>query len=393
VLNTVRCADPPLPVEAEHGGPKPRSFPIALLLLGIAVVGGLTVRDAGPGWSRIFFRPLPLRTLNGCAACFVALVLSVVLHELGHLAASLALGFEVTGASIGPFRVSRLHGCWMLQVLWRRFFRGSVTAIPRNQHNWRPRMLIAVAAGPIATGLTAAAAWAVALRTPVSFADGLFAALLQINVLLFVLGFVPTPAHAPQANDARLFLVLFRFDGTARNILLYHVLTMLRIEGRRPREYPEWIVRRIAVAGAQPAMQAAFAHAIADWAVDRGDLITAAAWNERLGRITANCPVNLCYTALAHSACLDIMLQGKLQSAEAKLARVPSKLLAPKWLKYRSLAVGKLATRDGSEALANIRRAQFHQPIRNLPYFAYERLLLNVLRSLAIEAQNLAAHS
>jgi hypothetical protein len=388
----VPCVDPPVPTSDAPPQRTRSAFASVIALFTSAVALGLIARATQPGWSAVVFRRLPLQTIDGWAACFVALVSSVALHECGHLAAALALRFEVTAMSLGPFRVSRLHGDWTLQVMWRRFFLASVSATPRSQSNWRANMLLVVAAGPFATGVAVLAAYLVAARLPVGAVDGFWDAALQMNLFFFLLGLIPSRAAALQANDARLFLVLLRFDEEARSILLYHLLTHFRLEGRRPRHYPEWVVRRLAVAEAGLPMQAAFAHAVADWALDCGDLPSAVAWTRRLGEITAACDPLLCYTALAHSACLDLILLNDSNGATQKLACVPEKFLSPKWFRYRSLAVQDLTRRGIREALGNLCRAEFYRPAARLPYFEYEQLLITLLRSFGRELSRSGAY-
>ncbi len=343
----------------------------------------LLAGSVGPIWVRTVFRPLHLNTAEGAAGCFVALVGAVVWHEFGHFIAAWLLRFDVTGISLGPFRVARLHGHWTLQIQLRRFFQGSVAAVPRSQAGWRTKMLIVVAAGPFATAVFACGASYVIASHNAASPAGFWEAALQINTALLLLGLIPTLPGADQASDARLFLVLLRYDADARCVLLYHVLMQMRIEGRRPRHYPEWVVRRMAVAEPRPAMRAAFAHAIADWALDRGELATAIAWNGHLAEVAAGCDPKQCYSALAHSACLDVVLKNDIFTAATKLERVPIRLVSPKWFHFRSRAVKDLTRRNLDGTLKNLARAEAHKPAARLPYFEYERLLLQVLRQTA----------
>lgn len=384
--------DPPIPSLAEDEGVAQPAIP-ALALLSTVVIAAVVAGGLGPLWIRVVFRPLHLATLNGLSAGFVALVASIAFHEFGHFAAAWWLAFDVTGVSLGPFRISRLHRRWTLQLIWRRFFLGSVTAVPKSQLNWRKNMLIVVTAGPVATLVFAAASFLLIASGRPAFSTGFWQAALQINSVLTLLCLVPGPAKANQVSDARLFLMLWRFDAAARAVLLYQVLTSVRIEGRRPREFPEWIIRRMAVAEARPAMRVAFAHAIADWALDRGDFDTASAWNKHLGAVAANCDPELCYSALAHSACLDTVFHHDLASAGTKLRRVPMRMVAPKWLRHRSIAVFDLVNRDSGGALANLILAEFYRPAVRLPYFEYEEFLVQVLRQIARDLARLPEHS
>lgn len=380
---TAPAIDPPLPaaLPEETSAPKSRPGP-ALWAVVILSITALAWVSRYPLLSPIY-RPLHLNHWRGILECLAALFASVVVHEGGHLTAALFLRFDVTGASIGPVRISRLHGRWWVHFSWRRLFLGSVTATPRSQIKWRQQMLIVVVAGPLATILFVCTLFL--LVTSGRVQSDFWEAALQINIELCLLFLVPGPAAAVQVSDTRLILMLLRFDADARCLLLYQVLTQMRIEGRRPRHYPEWIMRRLAIAGARRPMLAAFAHAIADWALDRGDLQTAAAWNEQLAVAAKDCDPKLCYSALAHSACLDLVLHQDVTRAAAKLSRVPFGLLSPRWLRYRSLAVRDLAAGNVAAAAAKLAAAERRWPRPRLPYFEYERMLAAVLRCLSRE--------
>lgn len=373
--------DPPLPDAVSPRSSRRGAF-LTFLLLDCAVIAGHVAGKFAPLWIREVFRPLRLDLLNGIATCFVAFVASVAIHEFGHYVAARLVGFEVTGFSLGPLRLTRAQGQWSAHLLWRRFFQGAVMAVPKSQAKWRSKMFVVVAAGPLATALLALSAFSLIRSGDPAFVGGFWQAVLQINTVLSLLALIPGSPNAEQVSDTRLLLMIIRFNAQARSVLLYQVLTHVRLEGARPRDYPEWIIRRAAVAEGRLALQAAFAQSVADWALDRGDWPTAEAWSKRLSAVVDECKPRLCYTALAHGACLDLVLRNDMAAAQRKIERTPVGLLAPRSFRFRSQAILAFVRGEREEGMALLDRAELSLSGRKLPCSQYELLMIGVLRSL-----------
>jgi hypothetical protein len=357
-----------------------------LLAAGIGI--GLALSLLGPAWVQILLNSTAVNHVDGLVALFAALAAAILLHEAGHLAAALVLDFDVLGGSLGPLRGIRLHSRWSLQFSGS-LFSGSVIAIPRrNDATWRTRMLAVVAAGPVATFLTGiGSAWLLVLLGDSSLIRTRFlSALVELNFFLFVLGLFPNAPAARMKNDARLFYSLLRNTPEARQILLYHLVTQLQIAGVRPREYPEPIIMKLAQASGTPEMCLVYANAIALWAFDRDDFISADAWDKRALDLSDFCSVKLQNFTAATSACLDVILRDDLRTAASKFADIQLQMLAPRWLRHRSKAAYWLTLGNIPETLAEIARAQYSFPNR-LPYYDFERMLLGRLHRIAIKTQ------
>lgn len=82
---------------------------------------------------------------------------TVVIHELGHLAAAAAIGARILGVSFGFLHVERrrfgvrLHWRW-----WRSEASGMAFAVPDFRRSVRRQMLVYAAGGPLANVLAAA---------------------------------------------------------------------------------------------------------------------------------------------------------------------------------------------------------------------------------------------
>jgi hypothetical protein len=380
--------DPPLPPlskKLEKGPAKPK-FSWHLLLMAVAI--GIAAKLVGPSWVRMLFQGVRLETFSAFTAFTAAFVAGIVLHEAGHFLAGVLLDFEFIGASLGPIRAAYFHGRWTFQ-LSGSLFSGSISAIPRNDHAWRKRMLLVVAAGPAATLLSGVASGLLLFNgTPGDWMRCFLLSLTQLSFFLFFLGLIPNGNKAQVRNDARLFSSLFHNNVEAQEILLYHLVTQLGVAGMRPRDYPERLIRKLAVARSRPDMSLIYAHTITMWAIDRGEMQTAEAWEQRTVELCEKCDLRLQNLTLARSAFFDVLFRDKLALARCKFAEVNLDILSPRDFMHRAKAAYQLAAGNIEEALAEVHRARFYFP-KHLPYYDFERSLLSRLHRKTIEVAEL----
>lgn len=381
------CVNPPLPCSytaRDEAREKPLS---SLNFLLAALAMGIALKLFGPSGVRALFATLRPDSVSDISALFTAFGASIVLHEAGHLIAALLLDFEILGGSLGPFRATRLHGKWTLRFSKRAPACGSVSAIPRNNHSWRLRMLLVVAAGPAATLLTGIAAWSMLPdHAAHAWASAFLGALTQFSFFIFVLGLIPNRPTARTRNDANLFSSLWRNTPEAQEILLYHLITQMQIAGLRPRDYPEHIIHQIAAAQGRPEARLLYANTIVLWAIDGGDVATADAWDRRALELSECCELRLQNLTLAKSACFDVLFRKDLMAGKRKFEEVEFGTVTPDWFRHRAQAAQCIATGNVSGALAEIRRAESLFPKR-LPCYEFEKMLLEVLQRLALEVQ------
>jgi hypothetical protein len=208
----------------------------------------------------------------------------------------------------------------------------------------------------------------------------------QLCGFIFVLGLIPNSRSARVRNDARLLSVLRRDSQEARDILLYHVLTQLDLAGTRPRDYPGELMRELAQTQGRPELMLFSAHKIVLWALDRGQLSTATAWDQRCLELSeAVQPVSR-NLALASSACLDVLVRNRPLDARHKFAQIDWQTLSPSWLMHRSRAAYYLAMGNVPECLAEVSRAQYSFP-KHLAIYAFERSLLSQLHKKALNVR------
>ncbi len=239
----VGVVDPPVP----RIGPFPpaRSSYGSLLVFGVALMFVFAARLFGPAWAKTIFAEASLARTSDALSLIAAFFASILLHELGHLTAALALGFDVLALNLGPLRYSRNDGEWSLQWKAYGWWSASVAAVPAYKQKgdadrWRRDMLLVIAAGPAATFLAIivpvylllASGPAVSGRTAVAY-------LAELNAVLFLLALIPNGPQANVRNDASLISALVSDGPEGREILLYQMLVQLTLQGFRPCYYPE----------------------------------------------------------------------------------------------------------------------------------------------------------
>lgn len=356
------------------------------MLLAVAI--GIAAKLFGPSWARMLFQGVRIETVSALSAFAAAFGVGIILHEAGHLLAGVLLNFELIGASLGPVRAAHFHGKWTFQ-LSGTLLSGSISAIPRNNHAWRKRMLLVVAAGPAATLLTGVVAGLLLSNGSFDVWMRCFlASLTQLSFFLFFLGLIPNGSKAQVRNDARLCYSLFRNSVEAQEILLYHLITQLGVAGMRPRDYPERLIRKLAAARSRPDMSLVYAHTIIMWAIDRGEMQTAEAWEQRAMELCERCDLRLQNLTLARSAFFDVLFRNRLALARYKFAEVNLEVLSPPYFMHRTRAAYQLAEGNIDEALAEVHRATFRFP-KHLPYYDFERMLLGQLHRKTIEVAEL----
>ncbi len=355
------------PVLASESGAKRAPGQVLALtgLLGAGfLLGGILSSIASPSVAALF-QPVAVTTLSGWAALLLASIAALVLHETGHLLASLACRFEVLTISIGPLRLSQGQLGWTSHINKTRLFTGSVVAIPRTNESWRERMLLVVAAGPGATLLTAlAAACPIYTHMANGWMLSLLTAFVQISFFIFVLGLLPNSPKSRVQNDATLFLILWQDGKAANEIFLYHLVLQLQMAGLEPRHFPLWLVELMAGFQGRPDFMILYADMLATWAFDRGDFANGNAWDARALQLSARGSLASRNASLANSACFDLVFRNDRESAKNKLAAIQVETILSPTLKHRTIAARNLALGQIARTLAEVASARYFLPTK-----------------------------
>ncbi len=361
---------------------KRRDLAFSLFLLLLAVAFLWLCRTASPQPIRHFFGQAPFENPLDFLLLCAAVLCAMFLHEAGHLLASLLLQFEILGGVIGPLQIQILAEDVKVSWSWTTLFGASISAVPRSLDHWRPAMLAVICAGPAVTLATGIAA---ATGHPGGHPAAVFQIyFVQVSILLFVLGLIPSPRHARRHNDARLLFDLLRRNAGAEELELKVRLKLLVLNGVRPQDYPVVLLYCLANFRGRPEAEALFAQALSQWAIDAEEIELADAWDRRALALAQQCAAPLRNSALAASACFDVLFRDDPEAARSKFDQVDCDALFPTCFAHRARAARQIARGRPGRAPAHVLRAQYALP-RGNTHFELERELLAKLHFLAME--------
>ncbi len=368
---------------------KPIAQVFHLFLLAVALVLGACLQAAGPAWSRAIFEHVKPGTILGFAALLLALLFSVLVHELGHFSAALFLNYRILGFAAGPFRCETQHGKTIFRYLQGNWFNCSISAVARDLRNcWRLRTMSVIAAGPVLTLslLIVSLSLVIPLNAsvvPLNWVGQFWNACAEVNFFLFLLGLMPNGRFAPVRNDAALFLALKRNGTDALDMFRCHQAIDLALNGMRPQDYPPSFIVELSSFSGRSYTNLMAARRIVEWAIDSGDLATAGTWDQYALSAGEKCGGDEANRALAESACFDVLFRSDLRSARHRFAQVDFDSLFPPAFAERAKAARLIACDLPQRASKHILQGQYELPA-GIPYYEYERMLLGKLHDLAL---------
>ncbi len=181
------------------------------------------------------------------------LLLTAVIHELGHLIAGRLANLQFHLLIIGPVRLMKENG--RLQLSWQSglgLFNGLASSIPQDIHNLRNRMILFASGGPLASLLLAivAAFYAVLVREHGRFPTenawtweiALF--LTAVSFLFFLSSMSPSRYQNGHLTDGgRIAMLLVANEQTDRWCALV-ALNAADIRGVRPKEWDTQLIQQ-----------------------------------------------------------------------------------------------------------------------------------------------------
>lgn len=140
-------------------------------------------------------------------------VLVIVLHELGHAAAGMALGMKIKSLAVGPFQCRIRDGRWKFQFLPKAFLSlsGATGVVPVNPQEPHSKKISMIAAGPLTnlfTGLLALYVTATVPGRPWEPAWHLLALFTTISLVVGALNLVPFQIAASYSDGAQIYQIL-----------------------------------------------------------------------------------------------------------------------------------------------------------------------------------------
>lgn len=248
------------------------------------------------------------------------LLLSIVVHELGHLGASRLAGFRVERWRVWPVEVERVPDGWGVRARWGAFVSGGIATIPLTVANLRARHVFMITAGPaaqLAMGLAMASTALVRADPHVELGAVFVVAAALANLAPVRVG--PT---RQVWTDGRWLRCWARDPERAAQRLAGSALQLAAHRGDRPRRWDEALVRLAATVGRRPRNpeQVVGSQLASLWALDRGDPALAASYSDRaLAGIRFVTPSSRAVLA-AQRAFLAARYLGRVEAAERLLA-------------------------------------------------------------------------
>lgn len=157
--------------------------------------------------------------------------LAILMHELGHLSAGLAVDFAFRQFAVGPFLLTKENGGLRFQFATTRLLGGGqVAMVPESTDGLRSRFLQFIGGGPAVTVLL--------FTVPLAFPGTMFTnCLLIVNLLIALSSLLPYTING-RSTDAKLLLGLLRTGPPADRLATILYLLAIDSRGTAPRDWP-----------------------------------------------------------------------------------------------------------------------------------------------------------
>lgn len=256
-----------------------------ILALGLFVLANfvLPTRDGpGRGWSALLFA-----VSFGISAVEISFLLSVAVHELGHVVGGWLVGHHFVALSIGPLvlRANERRLCVKLARTWQ--LSGVAATAPMTDHHLIQRDMFSVASGPAFSLLLASTAYMVYPHIHTGGRIGginyFFRELMKLSIWvslwLGVTSLIPRYMKKPGIlTDGGRLMMLSRGGPEALRWSLMRRIHGAILSGVRPRDWnPEWI-RQITDLDEPDASHVSAIYFGYLWALDRTDYAQAGAF-------------------------------------------------------------------------------------------------------------------
>jgi hypothetical protein len=300
----------------------------------------------------------------------MALIGTIVVHELGHLLGGRLVGFRAFLLIVGPLRLERSASGWRFAMNRSIALAGGLAGTaPTDTQRVRQRMAVVIAGGPLASLITGvlALAWCLSLRpsefdiaTP--FGRVLFAGALAAygfgSVGIGLLTLIPGRTAGFRTDGAQL-LTFLRGGAEGDRAAALGAIVGQSLSGVRPRDYaPDLLATALHPADGSGEELAAWQLSLAA-AVDAGDDTAARAWLERiLGALDRVPPLTV--ATQRYDAALLLARWGDLDRAREQLAAAgtapafAAEHLPP--MARAAVAIGEGRHADAPPLLAEARR-------------------------------------
>jgi Peptidase family M50 len=297
--------------------------------------------EYGPSWFLIFL---------------AVFLVSVLLHEVGHLVAGLQVGFDFRVIVAGPLMLSRESKGYRFRLLPSRTFGGGFTAMnPMQPEDLRRRFTIFVAGGPLVTFILLLASWLMPWGI-------IPATLLLANLLIAASSWIPYVTKG-QPTDAKMIQLLQREGAPSDRLAAILYLMAVDANGVRPRDWPQGLMQKLTAHSEDTAYRSAGFLYRYLYVRDAGDVSEAAAALEALLAAESDGRPDLRRVYFAEAAYFQGSVAHNAALAKAWLADARNVKQAIRLEGWDAAAMAGIAIAEGNQAQA---RAEIARAIEYL---------------------------
>lgn len=221
---------------------------------------------------------------TGCILLLSALVLTITVHEVGHLVAGWMVGFRFAHIGIWPFSLNLEQGEFKPRVRREMLALGSTGMSTKSMRRLHRRLLIFIVGGPAANLLFVLVAVLLVKHVFTGLGETeletLVAQLTFFSLLVAITSLIPTGSLIP--SDGTRIVMLLRSPDRSRRWISIYALGNLYCSGVRPRDWKRTWLRS--------------ASSVHDNSVDTltGEWLAYAAANDRMDVMTAAAHLEKC---------------------------------------------------------------------------------------------------
>jgi len=182
----------------------------------------------------------------------LAILFTIVVHEMGHAMVGRALGMRLRSFIIGPLQWRVSDGRWTFKFVPAQILsaRGGAGVVPSSPAQTRPEEICMIAAGPgvnLLVGTLASCAALTAQGQPWENQWHFLALLATISFITFAGNLVPFRPEGAYSDGARIYQLL-RGGPLADMQRAFNLAAATQITAIRPRDYDAEALQRAAVA-------------------------------------------------------------------------------------------------------------------------------------------------
>lgn len=169
----------------------------------------------------------------------IAVLLTTLFHELGHLAAGWACGKTLRVFQVGPFRWAVRNGRWKFEFQLRKFYGGGVAMVAPDLINMRRRQAFLLMGGPLASLVAGVSFAAVTLASAGHSWQpywSMLSVLATLSIAGFVVNLIPLQPESQYSDGAQIYQILTN-GPWARVHLAFAMVTSSVVAPIRPRDF------------------------------------------------------------------------------------------------------------------------------------------------------------